>query len=474
MTSLRRKLLVALLAAVVLVTLLGVLATYEVAREQLDDVFDYHLRQVALALSDRALARAAARRAGPEMDFSIQIFGEGGVRLYLSRPEAPLPPVSELGYSTVDGPGGRWRVYATDAGGQVIQVGQPLKVRGDLAFQAATRTLLPLVVLLPLLALLVWRIVGSGLSPLHRLARAVAARTPAALEPFQEDGVPLEALPLVRSLNALLSRLGAALSAQRDFVADAAHELRTPLAALRLQLQLAERAPDGAARAQALSDLGAGLERETRLVQQLLTLAQLDPGAGPLPPPAPVGLAGLVRQAVADHAVLAEAKGVDLGASRLEDSARVAGDAGSLRTLLANLLDNAVRYTPRGGRVDVSAGVDEGGAPYLEVQDSGAGIPQAERSRVFDRFYRVPGAGGEGSGLGLSIVAAIAERHGGEVALQDTPGGGLTARVRFSTSTAVVPNALSAPGTGPAGRWPHADRPRAAGTPPGSDPAISS
>ena len=141
MTSLRRKLLVALLAAVTAVMLVGVLATYEVARQQLDDVFDYHLRQIALSLSDRALAQAAARRAGPELDFSIQVWDEDGVRVYLSRPEAPLPEVRELGYSTVDGPGGRWRVYATALGGQVIQVGQPEKVRGDLAFQATTRSM---------------------------------------------------------------------------------------------------------------------------------------------------------------------------------------------------------------------------------------------------------------------------------------------------------------------------------------------
>ncbi|HET6436541.1 MAG TPA: ATP-binding protein [Anaeromyxobacter sp.] len=441
MTSVRRKLLVALLGAVVAVTLLGVLATYKVAREQLDDIFDYHLRQIALSLSDRALARAAARRAGPELDFSIQIFDQGGVRLYLSRPEAPLPPVSDLGYSNVNGPGGLWRVYATAIGGQVIQVGQPVRVREDLAFQAATRTLIPLVLLLPLLALLVWRIVGGGLAPLRRLAGAVTARTPAALDPFGEEGVPVEALPLVRALNGLLSRLRAAMSAQRAFVADAAHELRTPLAALKLQLQLLERAPEGPSRAAALAELAAGLERGTHLVGQLLTLARLDPGAGPPPPAGPVALAELVRQAVADHALLAEAKGIDLGAAGMEEAAVTAGDAAGLRTLLANLVDNALRYTPAGGRVDVSAGLAELG-PYLEVADTGPGIPAPERRRVFDRFYRVPGSAEGGSGLGLSIVKAIAERHGAAVALSDTPGGGLKVRVSF-------PLRLAAAGPGP-------------------------
>ena len=439
MTSVRRKLLIALLLGVVAVMLLGVFATYEVARQQLDDVFDYHLRQIALSLSDRALAQAAARRAGPELDFSIQVWDEDGVRLYLSRPEAPLPEVRELGYSTLDGPGGRWRVYATAIGGQVIQVGQPEKVRGDLAFQAASRTLVPLAVLLPLMALLVWQIVGRGLAPLNRLASAAAARTPAALEPFGEAGVPVEALPLVRSLNDLLGRLRTAMAAQRAFVADAAHELRTPLAALKLQLQLAERAPEGAARTAALAELADGLERGSHLVAQLLTLARLDPGAGPAPAPIPVALPELVRQAVADHVLLAESRRIDLGAGSVEEGAAVEGDPAALRTLLANLVDNAIRHTPPGGRIDVSAG--GGGSPYLEVIDTGPGIPAAERKRVFDRFVRLPGAGEGGSGLGLSIVKAIAERHDASVALGDAPGGGLTVRVSFARAARAVPPA---------------------------------
>jgi len=484
-TSVRRTLLVALLPAVGVVTLLGVLATYRVARDQLDQVFDYHLRQIAVSLSDRALARAAARRAGPELDFSIQIWDEEGVRLYLSRPEAPLPEVTELGFSTVSGPGGRWRVYATSIGGEVIQVGQPERVRDDLAFQAATRTLLPLVLLLPLLAVLVWRIVGRGMAPLQRLAGAAAARTATALEPFAEAGVPEEALPLVRSLNDLLERLRAALSAQRAFVADAAHELRTPLAALKLQLQLAQRAPDGAAREVALAELAEGLEREAHLVQQLLTLARLDPGATQATAEG-VALPELAGEAVADHALLAEARGIDLGAARVDEEAMVAGDPAALRTLLSNLVDNAVRYTLRGGRVDVSVRV-EGEVAVLEVADTGPGIPAAERERVFGRFVRLPGAAEGGSGLGLSIVAAIAARHGAKVALSDTPGGGLTVRVSFpraakrsalrgeeggvvplASEASRAPSGGSVPGTGPTGSSPPAGRPRGARTRSGS------
>jgi two-component system OmpR family sensor kinase len=417
--------------AMAVATVLGALATYRVARDQLDEVFDYHLRQIAYSLSDRTLAASTPRPSVPGMDFAIQIWGEDGVRLYLSRPDAPLPPSAELGFSNVKGPSGRWRVFAAVIEGAVIQVGQPLSVREDLAVAAAIRTLLPLLALLPLMALAIWTIVGRGLRPLGRLAAAAAARTPAALDPFPEASVPEEALPLVRSLNDLLARLRGALEAQRAFVADAAHELKTPLAALKLQLQLLERAGDGADRTEAMADLAAGLDREARLVQQLLTLARVEPeAAATASPHVEVALAELVREAVADHVLLAEAKGIDLGAGAVVEAVRVEGEPVGLRTLLGNLVDNALRYTPSGGRVDLSVSEAEAG-PCLEVADSGPGIPVAERARVFDRFYRLPGAAASGSGLGLAIVKAIAGRHGARVELADTPGGGLTVRVSF-------------------------------------------
>ncbi len=425
MRSVRRTLLFALLGGVAAVTLVAVVATYRIARQEIDALLDYHLRETALSLSDRALARAGA--GASEGDLVIQIWDQRGARLYLSRPGAGLPAGAELGFATVHAPSGGWRVYSTMIGDEVVQVAQPLELREELAFSAVRRTLAPVLSLLPLLALLVWGIVGRSLEPLQRLAGAAASRTPAALEPFDEASVPEEAVPLVRALNDLLARLRSALASQRAFVADAAHELRTPLAALKVQTQLA-RTADGPERAAALADLEAGLDRATHVVRQLLTLARLEPGAEAGASRAPVSLAELAREAVADHAPLAERRGVDLGATRVADDAIALADAGGLRTLLANLVDNAVVYTPGGGRVDVSAGV-EGGRPFLEVADTGPGIPAAERERVFDRFYRLPGAPGSGSGLGLAIARAIAERDGAAVVLGDTPGGGLTVRV---------------------------------------------
>jgi two-component system OmpR family sensor kinase len=431
-TSVRRALLLTLLAAVAAVTAASALATYRVARRELDQVFDYHLRQIALSLREQVRASVPRPVVGApgDLDFAIQIWDADGNRVYASRPGISLPEVNVLGYGTVAARGGPWRVYSTEIGDYAIQVAQPLAVREQRAFAASVRTLAPVLLLVPLLAVAVWWIVGRGLAPLDRLARAVARRTSTSLEPFSEARVPEEVLPLVRSLNALVARLAAAFAAQRALVADAAHELRTPLAALRLQAQLAEGAPDASGRGAALGELRAGVERATHVVEQLLTLARQEHEGEAASTDTPVRLADLVAQAVADHAALAEAKGVDLGAARLDEVATVRGDPAGVRALLANLVDNAIRYTPGGGRVDVSAFAAPGGAA-LEVADTGPGVPPAERARVFDRFYRLPGTAEPGSGLGLAIVKAVADRHGARVELRDTRGGGLTARVEF-------------------------------------------
>lgn len=429
MTSIRRTLLFALVAAVATVTLATALVVYRQARREIDQVFDYHLRQIALSLRDRVPAPDASGDGGG-FDFAIQVWSSDGVRLYASRLDTGLPEIAELGFATVPTRGGDWRVYSIELAGLVVQVAQPLRIRDRAAVAAAVHTLAPVLFVLPLLALLVWRIVGRALAPLERLAGAVGARSPAALEAIPETGAPEEALPLVRSLNGLLSRLGEALATQRAFVADAAHELRTPLAALGLQVQLVERAAGPEERRAALADLSAGIARATRVVQQLLTLARQEPEAAAAGGGEAVRLGELVAQSVADHALLAESRGVDLGAPEAAGDAVATGDAASLRALLDALVDNAVRYTPRGGRVDVSSGLD-GGRPFLAVADDGPGIPAAERERVFDRFYRLPATAEPGSGLGLAVVRAIARRHGATVALGDTPGGGLTVRVLF-------------------------------------------
>lgn len=434
MSSLRRTLLLSLLAALIVVFLVGALATFGAARTEIDRLMDYQLRQLALSLRDQQFGRPLEPPA-EALDFVIQVWDSTGVQLYLSRPHATLPSLAQLGYSTVNTAEGDWRVYSVPLLDRVIQVAQPMSVRSRMAVDAALRTLVPLLTVVPLFGMLIWYLVGRGLRPLERLAHDVSTRHPDSLEPLPAGHVPEEAQALVQALNHLLGRLSQALAAQRAFVADAAHELRTPLAALQLQAQLCERATDPQTRAAALTALRAGLQRATHLVQQLLTLARQEPGAAAQAVDGRVGLAAVVRQTLAEQLGLAEARGIDLGADLLDEDAVVEGDAGALSTLCANLVDNAIRYTPEGGRIDVRVRCDSASTPdprcWIEVCDSGPGIPVTERERVLDRFYRPAGQPQSGSGLGLAIVRSIAERHAARLVLDTSPLGGLRVAVGF-------------------------------------------
>jgi two-component system OmpR family sensor kinase len=425
--SIRRHLLIALLGTLCAAMLLGGWATYRAARDEAGELFDYHLQQIALSLRDQRFEGSAEALARDErLDYVIRVWDRSGLTLFYSRPHGVLPEPTRLGYSTTETVNGAWRLYAVQYHGQTIAVAQPMRVRERKAAEAAWRTLEPFLVVLPMLGLLIWWLVGWGLRPLGRLAKLVEARSPDLLDPLPAAGVPQEVRPLVDSLNDLLDRLKAARDIQRAFVADAAHELRTPLTALQLQAQLVERAQSDEERNAALGDLKEGLRRAAHGVRQLLTLARQEPGATEAPF-APVPLAPLIRQSVAEHAALAEARRIDLGVSHAEENLAVLGDAGALRILLANLIANALRYAPEGGCVDVSCGIRDGGT-YLEVADDGPGIPLEERERVFDRFYR---RGESGSGLGLAIVKTIAQRHGATVRLLDAKSGGLAAQVNF-------------------------------------------
>ncbi len=438
MKSLRRHLLLALCGALCAAMLLGGWATYLAARDEADMLFDYHLEQIALSLRDQRFHGSAEALAGDaRLDYVIRVWDQTGLTVFFSRPHDTLPELTRLGYSTTKTDEGAWRLYAIQYHGQTIAVAQPMRVRDRLAAHSAWRTLTPFLILLPVLGALIWWLVGRGLRPLGQLAQSVQARTPDSLDALATNDVPEEVQPLVNSLNDLLSRLKASLDAQRAFVADAAHELRTPLTALQLQMQLLERAPSEAERAAALEELKGGLHRATHTVQQMLTLARQEPGAIDAVL-SEVSLVALARESVAGHAGLAAARNIDLGVAQADENAIVNGDAGALKILLANLVGNALHYTPQGGRVDVSCGIAEGRA-WLEVTDTGPGIPPEERERVFDRFYRRDGemaresAHETGSGLGLAIVKTIAGRHKATVELLDAESGGLSARVTFGT-----------------------------------------
>ena len=437
MNSLRTRLLLWLLGAVLLTGVAGAAFLYRQALAEADIVFDQQLQETAHALRDRSFLQPAPEFGEREAaaDLVVQVWSLTGVRVYLSQRHASLPGLTTLGFSTVRTPEGEWRVYGLRTPFNVIQVAQPMRVRESRAAHLAARVLLPLLLLMPALGMVIWISVGRVLAPLRKLAQQVGSRPAIESAPLREQGLPAEVQPLVASLNDLLGRLSSQREGERRFIADAAHELRTPLTALRLQLRGLAQAGEQERRA-AIEALESGVGRASRLVEQMLALARQD---APEPEAGsefrrPLVLAELARQVIGELYAAAEAKQVDLGLDDAASEARLVGEPEALKTLLRNLLDNAIRHSPQGGRIDVSVR-SAGSTIELVVLDQGPGIPEAERGRVFDRFYRAPDAPPGGSGLGLAIVRSIAESHSATVTLAGGGDGrGLKVVVRFSIS----------------------------------------
>jgi len=427
--TIRRQLLLWLLGGVLACTVIAGFAMYLKVREEASELFDYQLREIAASLPAHfSAARDEPGEHDPEQDIVVQVWNAAGARVYASQPGVALPRLAHDGFRTVRADGTVWRVFAHTRRGRFVQVAQDLDAREELVFGVAARSVAPFLALIPVLALLIGLVVRRSLAPLQRVARAVEQRSAGALQPLPTEGIPPEIQPMLRALNDLLGRLGHAFEAQREFVADAAHELRTPLTALKLQLQLAERSEPGPAQAAAFARLHRRLDRAAHLVEQLLALARQEPALDERAREQ-IDLAGLARELVTDYDALAEGRAIDLGVE-VESDASVLGQRDGLRALLGNLVDNALRYSPEGGRVDVIVGA-EGGRPTLRVRDGGPGIAPAQRERVFDRFHR-GGAATPGTGLGLAIVKRVAERHGATLRLEDGPGGrGLEVKVVF-------------------------------------------
>ena len=434
--SLKRRLMVFLFAAISLAALVQGVSAYHTALQEANEIFDYHMQQMALSLGG---VSGPAQPPPDELELVVQAWTAEGLQVFQSTARAHLPQRAVLGFSDVQAQGRRYRVVSVQTGGQVVQVAQELAVRERLASRLALRTVTPIALMLPVLMLIVGWVVSRSLAPVERVRAQLAQRAAEDLSPVGEGGLPAEIKPMVAELNSLLGRVQQSFTAQQHFVADAAHELRSPLTALNLQVQALQRAPDDATRALAETRLAAGVARATHLVEQLLLLARQEADGSEHQP---VEMAPLLRQVMAEMASAAQARRIDLG---LLHAATVStlGNAAALDTLLRNLLGNAIKYTPEGGRVDVSLLVGEGAdAALLRIDDSGPGIAQAERERVFDRFYRTADAaeqadGMPGSGLGLAIAKVIADKHGAVLRLSSADGlGGLRVELGFGQSAA--------------------------------------
>lgn len=452
--SLQRRLLALVLAMVLLLWGGAAVLTWRDARHELDELLDSHLAQAAALLvvqqadiDEHHIADAPIlHRYAPKVAF--QVFHEG--RLALRSSNAPAWPVRadgaapESGFRTVTVDGVAWRVFATHGaeGDTWVYVGEQVGSRAAILRAALRSTLWPMLLALPLLALGVWWAVARGVAPLRALGRTLSARPADDLEPVQVGGAPAEMLPLIAALNGLFARIASLLEAERRFTADAAHELRTPIAAIRAQAQVALAEADDALRREALRHTIEGCDRATRLVDQLLTLARIE--ADRAPARQRVDLAALAQAAVAEIAPRALAKGqqIELDAG---SGCVAAGDETLLRVLARNLLDNAVRYSPAQARVMVRV-AREGGTVVLEVADSGAGLDEADLQRLGQRFFRVAGSEESGSGLGWSIVRRIAAAQGAQVsAARSAALGGLAVRVEWP---AAAPGGCQVPRAG--------------------------
>lgn len=313
----------------------------------------------------------------------------------------------------------------------LVQVAENRAARNDFAREILLRMILPQALLIIFAGVMLWYAVGRALAPLQTLRREIESRSHRDLSALPLEQTPQEVRPVIRAMNELLERLSLAIAAQQRFIADAAHQLRTPIAGLKTQTELALRQTPPGETHEILQQLSNATQQATRLVNQLLSLARAEPAVGGVQAGARIDLPQLVRETTADWVPRALERNVDLGFDAQQGRTEVAGDAFLLREMLNNLLDNAIHYSQGGGQVTVRVARSTSRA-ILSVEDNGPGVPEAERARVFERFYRVLGTGRDGCGLGLAIVKEIAQSHHAEVELDSAESGsGTIVRVTF-------------------------------------------
>ena len=443
--SLQGRLLVLVLGVVTAAWLATATLTWIDVRHELDELLDSHLAQAAALLvvqqgseigDDHRVDAPTLHRYAPKVAF--QVFHEG--RLALRSSNAPAEPMLDIGrraadgFRTMDIAGRRWRVFATQGRESDVQVfvGEQVESRNSILWAVLRSSVTPMLLALPLLALAAWWAVRRGVAPLRVLGRALAQRSPQALQPIAVAGAPSEMDPMLDALNGLFRRIAELLDSERRFTADAAHELRTPIAAIRAQAQVALGASADSERSHALLATLQGCDRAGRLVEQLLTLSRLESRSEHAL--VAVDLAALARQVVAELAPSALRKQqvieVDAGGP-----CTVPGEATLLSVMVRNLVDNAIRYSPPGAIVRIALS-DEQGVVRLSVEDAGPGMSLADLERIGERFFRVLGSGQDGSGLGWSIARRIAVVHGAAMRVARSESlGGLCVEVTFHPTT---------------------------------------
>lgn len=408
----------AILVVAIVAGVFSFLSAFDEAHELQDDT----LRQVA-ALFDRhhlPLVHPAdegrAKESDEESRVIVQYLGERGARPGKQDTNAPLalPSTMSDGLHTLEVGSEPFRILVkTMAGGDRIAVAQETGIRDEIARGSALRTLMPFLILVPILLLIVADLVRKMFKPIASLSAEIDQRAEQALHPVAEDHLPVEVRPFVVAINRLLKRIGQSMDVQRRFVADAAHELRSPLTAISLQAErLADAEMSDLAR-ERLATLQRGIERGRNLLDQLLSLAKVQARSDR--PASPVSVQAIYRRVLEDLIPLAEIRHIDIGVEGGQDAQVLVSELDMI-AIARNLVDNAIRYTQTGGRIDLSV-TATGGRAVLRIEDNGPGIALAERERVFDPFYRTLGSDQVGSGLGMSIVKTIVDRIGAQIEL---------------------------------------------------------
>lgn len=421
MKSIHRQLLVYLIAALCIGTLLIAGLLYNKSAAEINELYDNNMEMLASALTlhytqfnlsahpvPEAQQYAAHDEILEEEEFLIQVWSPAGELVYTSHPLIDFPRQASDGFHLTRHQQEKWRVVSHAGDFGVIQVAQPQHARHLYIWQLASGLLLPVLLQIPLIGILIWIAVGRSLRPLNKVSRDIHSRSASSLVPLNAETAPREIQPLISELNHLLDRLGGAIEQQRSFTADAAHELRTPLAALQLQADILARSQSEEERNQALQTLQKGIGRASNLVAQLLTLARLGPEYSKIP--SVIELNQLVKLTLEDYFDLAAAKEIDLG-FHSQQALFISGNPDNLRIMIGNLIDNAIRYSPEKSLVDILL-YKRDATVVFEIQDSAGLISASEKARLCERFYRGSTSHqASGSGLGLAIVSDVVAQH---------------------------------------------------------------
>lgn len=422
--SIKRFLLICITFAIVMIYGLISFASYLVSKDELDEVYDATLQQVANVVADQHLAindiHHFYNNNKPRVDngiereeeFYVRVLAEDGTTLYVSHQKSQVPVPTGLGFSTQKHLNKKWRFFTTKANQETIQVAQPLKFREATIKETALSLMVSQLVFIPILGILLFMAIKKALAPLSKLSADIQQRDELDFTPFSEDGLPAEIKPLVHSLNTFMKKASDMVSTLKRFTSDAAHELRTPITALRIQLTLIEQAKTKTELKLAVNNLKRGIERSDQLIHQLLTLARTEPNSNTVKPDK-IKMLHLIKECVEDLLPQANKKLIDLGLNTSEEF-EVVGVHHEIKVLINNIMANAIHYTPCNGKVDIALFANHRNI-ILEIKDTGPGIPNDDLERVFERFYRGKNDNVTGSGLGLSIVKEIAIKHNADI-----------------------------------------------------------